>query len=196
MNEIKAGLGRFSGAADRFASTCGAIWILHDQYRVFVDWKYPITVKNGQKWSILVLWMKLRRVSVGFRVLRIVCKYFQSDPDTLTPISDICGLKISDNGQKWSKMFKNGLFYVVLTWRAKRATENYWSGAAERSGGAERPPLVLLILSYAYKAPVQYVCMYVCMYVCILIYYVSMYARLPSVRPSIRPSVHQNSSRL
>ena len=45
---------------------------------------------------------------------RIVGKYFQSDPDTLTPISDICGLKISDNGQKWSKMVKNGLFNVVL----------------------------------------------------------------------------------
>jgi hypothetical protein len=59
---------------------------------------------------------------------------------------------------------------------------------AERSGGAERPLLILANPSYAYTAPVQYVCMYVCMYVYLYVMYICTHVcRPPS--PSPRPTI-------
>ena len=72
MNEIKAGLGRFSGAADRL------------------------------------------------QVLLERSEYF------MTNIVYICGLKISDNGQKWPKMVNFGLVNEV------EAGYGRFSGAADR----------------------------------------------------------------
>ena len=113
MNEIEAGLGMFSGAPNR-------LQVLPDRSGYFMSDIGYLRTKisdNGQKCrnelfgSILVAWKNLRRVSVGFRVFRIVCKYLWSNSDTLWPISDIYGLKMSDNDQKWPKIGYLGQFW-------------------------------------------------------------------------------------
>jgi hypothetical protein len=113
LNEIGAGLGRFSGSLSRLE-------ILPEQSGYsMTDVGYLRTKisDNGQKRrnelfeSISVVYMQLRWVWVCFRVLRIVWKHFRSNLDTLWPISDSYGLKISDNGQNWPKLGYFGQFW-------------------------------------------------------------------------------------